>query len=166
MRFIFAAFILFGILAGCSEASSEKQSEPSPTLVAIGTSTAIPSPMESTLLPTPGPNPTHTPAGAPSPTQRLDSTLPPSVATTPSLAPTPTIEATGTLQPVDTASPTWTPQPLPGIWRNLIVAPEDRCSPYDSGDYPYSQSVEKRIVEAMDGLIYGPYTGSHFEGTH
>ena len=56
-------------------------------------------------------------------------------------------------------------RPLPGTWRDLIVAPEYRCSPYDSDDYPYSQSVENRIVEAMNGLIYGPYTGTHFEDT-
>ena len=30
----------------------------------------------------------------------------------------------------------------------LIVAPENRCSPYDRGDYPYPQSVELDIVEA------------------
>ena len=122
--------------------------------------------MESTSLTTPAPIPTHTPVGAPSPTQHPGSTLAPSVAKTPTLPPTPTIEATGTLQPVETASPTWTPQALADTWRGLTVAPEYRCSPYDSDDYPYSQSVEKRIVEAMDGLIYGPYTGSHFEGTH
>ena len=121
--------------------------------------------MESTSLPTPVPIPTHTPAGAPSPTQRPGSTVAPSVATTPTLAPTPTIEATGTQQPVETASLTRTPQALADTWRGLTVAPEDRCSPYDSDDYPYSQSVEKRIVEDMSGLVYGPYTGSHFEDT-
>ena len=50
-------------------------------------------------------------------------------------------------------------------WRDLFVAPEDRCSPYDSADYPYNQSVENRIVEAMNGLSYGPYSGTHFENT-
>ena len=45
------------------------------------------------------------------------------------------------------------------------MAPEYRCSTYDSDDYPYSQSVENRIVEDMNGLIYGPYTGTHFEDT-
>ena len=45
------------------------------------------------------------------------------------------------------------------------MAAEYRCSPYDSDDYPYSQSVEKSIVESMSGLIYGPYTGTHFENT-
>ena len=56
-------------------------------------------------------------------------------------------------------------QALPGTWRGLLVAPEDRCSPYDSDDYPYNQSVEQRIVEQMNGLVYGPYTGTHFEDT-
>ena len=121
--------------------------------------------MESTSLSTPGPNPTHTPVAAPSPTQHPGSTLAPSVANTPTPSPAPTYEATGTLQPVEDASPTWTPQALLGTWRGLIVAPEDRCSPYDSDDYPYSQSVEKRIVEGMNGLVYGPYTGTHFEDT-
>ena len=115
--------------------------------------------MESTSLPTPVPTPTHTPAEAPSPTPALP------VANTPTLPPTPTTEAIGTLLPVEDTSPTSTPQPLPGTWRGLTVAPEYRCSPYDSDDYPYSQSVENRIVEAMNGPIYGPYTGTHFEDT-
>ena len=135
MRIIFAVLLLFGVLAGCSENGRENQSGARPTLVAIATSTAIPSPMDSTSLPMPVPTPTHTPAEAPSPT------IAPSVATTPTPPPTPTVEAAGTLQPVETASPTWTPQALPGTWRGLLVAPEDRCSPYDSDDYPYSQSV-------------------------
>ena len=45
------------------------------------------------------------------------------------------------------------------------MAPEDRCSPYDSDDYPYNQSVEERIVEQLNGLVYGPYTGIHFQDT-
>ena len=50
-------------------------------------------------------------------------------------------------------------------WRGLVVAPENRCSPYERGDYPYSQSVEKRIVASMGGRIYGPYTGRHYAST-
>ena len=165
MRFLLAVFILLGILAGCSEDGTENQSGSSATLIAIATSMAVPTPMDSAALSTPVQMPTHTPAGAPSPTQRPGSTLPPSVAKTPTLLPTPTTEATGTPQPVETASPTRTPQVLLDTWRDLIVAPEYRCSPYDSDDYPCSQSVEKRIVEAMNGLIYGPYTGSNFEDT-
>lgn len=47
----------------------------------------------------------------------------------------------------------------------LAVAPENRCSPYDSDDYPYPQSVEAGIVSRMDGRIYGPYTGTTFGST-
>ena len=47
-------------------------------------------------------------------------------------------------------------------WRGLVVAPEHRCSPYDRHDYPYPQSVEPRIVEALGGRVYGPYTGRTF----
>ena len=47
-------------------------------------------------------------------------------------------------------------------WRGLVVAPEHRCSPYDRGDYPYPQSVEREIVASMGGRIYGPYTGRHY----
>ena len=47
----------------------------------------------------------------------------------------------------------------------LRVAPENRCSPYDSDSYPYSQSVEAQIVSRMGGRIYGPYTGTNFSST-
>lgn len=47
----------------------------------------------------------------------------------------------------------------------LVVAPENRCSPYDSDSYPYSQSVEAQIVSRMGGRIYGPYTGTTFGST-
>ena len=47
-------------------------------------------------------------------------------------------------------------------WRGIVVANEQRCSPYDSDLYPYSPSVEHRIVEEIGG-IYGPYTGTWFE---
>ena len=51
----------------------------------------------------------------------------------------------------------------PETWRGLVVAPEHRCSPYRSDDYHYPQSVEPRIVDALGGRIYGPYTGRDFE---
>ena len=50
-------------------------------------------------------------------------------------------------------------------WRGLVVAPEHRCAPYDRGDYPYSQSVEDKIVATMGGRVYGPYTGRHYSTT-
>ena len=165
MRFILAVLVLFGVLAGCSEDGTGDQVRSGPSTAAIATSTAAPTLMESTSLPPLVPNPSHIPEAAPSPTQRPGSTLAPSVATTPTLPPTPTVEATGTLHPVEDTSPTSTPQVLLDTWRDLIVAPEYRCSTYDSDDYPYSQSVENRIVEDMNGLIYGPYTGTHFEDT-
>ena len=47
-------------------------------------------------------------------------------------------------------------------WRGLVVADENRCSPYDKKrDYPYPQAVEREIVERL-GAIYGPYTGTCF----
>ena len=53
----------------------------------------------------------------------------------------------------------------PETWRGLVVASEDRCSPYGPDDYPYSQSVEQQIVANMGGIIYGPYTGTWFDST-
>ena len=47
------------------------------------------------------------------------------------------------------------------IWNGLVVAPEARCSRYDSDDYRYSQSVEYRIIRSLGG-VYGPYTGRWF----
>ena len=46
-------------------------------------------------------------------------------------------------------------------WRGLMIAPENRCSPYNAGDYPYPQSIEDRIVAELGG-VYGPYTGTWF----
>ena len=51
------------------------------------------------------------------------------------------------------------------FWRGIVVAPEDRCSPYDPDDYRYSPSVEQHIVTSMGGIIYGPYTGKWFDST-
>lgn len=47
------------------------------------------------------------------------------------------------------------------FWRGLVIAEEDRCSPYDSTDYSYSQSVEAGIISRL-GRIYSPYTGECF----
>ena len=50
-------------------------------------------------------------------------------------------------------------------WRGLVVAPENRCGPYDrKRDYPYPQSVEQDIVRGL-GAVYGPYTGTCFAST-
>ena len=53
----------------------------------------------------------------------------------------------------------------PETWRGIVLAPERRCSPYDSDDYRYSQSVELRIVAQLGDIIYGPYTGRYFAST-
>ena len=53
---------------------------------------------------------------------------------------------------------------LPGpTSRGIAIAPENRCSPYDSDKYRYPPSVEPRIVAAQGGNIYSPYTGTWFE---
>ena len=60
--------------------------------------------------------------------------------------------------PTPAPEPTWDAGPPGTTWRGIRVAPEHRCSRYDAKDYPYSPSVEPRIVQAQGG-IYGPYTG-------
>lgn len=46
-------------------------------------------------------------------------------------------------------------------WQGLKVEPENRCTPYNSKEYPYPQSVELEIISSI-GKIYGPYTGRCF----
>ena len=70
-------------------------------------------------------------------------------------------ELTATSTPVDTGSPTPAPTGPRSTRRGITIAPEDRCSPYDPDDYPYSPSVEPNIVEGLGG-VYGPYTGNWF----
>ena len=96
---------------------------------------------------------------------------PPTPEPTSTSVPTPTLEPTATSvpdTPTPKATPTSVPTPTPLLvttWRGLIIEAEQRCSEYDSGDYSYSQSVEPRIVAAMGGIIYGPYTGTWFAST-
>lgn len=91
-------------------------------------------------------------------------------------APTAVLEvlstATPSSKPSPAAAPTVAPAPLPSPtaapaqttgWRGLTVADEERCSPYDPGDYPYSQSVEPRIVAEIGGIVYRPYIGRVFD---
>ena len=52
----------------------------------------------------------------------------------------------------------------PKSWRGLTVADENRCSPYRSGDYAHSQSVEADIVNGL-GSIFSPYTCEVFRST-
>lgn len=55
---------------------------------------------------------------------------------------------------------------LEGTWRGLKIAKEERCSDYNREiDYPYSQSVEQKIVESLGNRIYSPYSGKFFGTT-
>ena len=113
--------------------------------------------IEESTLESPTPEPTRTPqptivAVAPTPaptatdTPRLTAT--PSATTSPAATPTPvpsaTPEPTWTPMPAPTAAATLTVTPSPTLaatWRGLLVADEDRCSPYSSGEYSYSPTV-------------------------
>ena len=92
---------------------------------------------------------------------------PPPGSTAGGLPPTaaPASDPSPTAGPVPTPAPTPSPATMAapdGRWRGLTIAAEDRCSPYDPDDYPYSQSVEPRIIAGMGSIVYGPYTGRTF----
>ena len=156
---------------------------PTPTATSAATSAATSTPTP-TRIPDPEPSPTLLPAVTPSPTATPTSTLIPTAVPAPvatavptptatrapaaTATPTPTPIPIATATPAPTFSPTSTPVPtlvkpdeVSSTWRGIIIAPEERCSPYDSDDYRYSQSVEPKIVDAQGG-IYGPYTGTWF----
>lgn len=42
-------------------------------------------------------------------------------------------------------------------WRGLVVAPEDKCTPYEEEDYRYPQSLKQKLWLAI-GAPYSPYT--------
>ena len=46
-------------------------------------------------------------------------------------------------------------------WRGLVVAPEERCTPYNADEYSYPQSVEPQIADRLGGA-YSPYTCETF----
>ena len=46
-------------------------------------------------------------------------------------------------------------------WRGLVVAPEERCTPYNADEYSYPQSVEPQIADRLGG-VYSPYTCETF----
>ena len=135
--------------------------EPDPTSVQPPTNTPAPAALP-TATQTPEPDATATET---SPTSEA-ATMAPAPTETPTPTPEPTATPVPTLAPV--RSPTKTPPPTPvqsaTRWRGLTVAPENRCSDYDSDDYRYSPAVESRIVRAQGG-IYGPYTGNWFDDT-
>ena len=47
------------------------------------------------------------------------------------------------------------------LWRGLVVAPEQRCAPYDRDTYPYPQSVEDTLIDDLGGILT-PYTCERF----
>ena len=101
---------------------------------------------------------------------RTDSTVQNTPTDTPVPEQSPAAAPTIAAPPAQPLSPT--PLPLTTVasasatnWRGIPVSAENRCSPYDSDDYSYSQSVEARIVRDMGGIIYGPYTGRRFSNT-
>ncbi len=49
-----------------------------------------------------------------------------------------------------------------GYLDGIRIVSENRCSPYNSDDYRYPQSVEPQIVAQQGGRIYSPYTGRYF----
>ena len=47
------------------------------------------------------------------------------------------------------------------LWSGVVVAPEDRCAPYDRDTYPYPQSVEDALIDELGGIL-SPYTCERF----
>ena len=116
-----------------------------------------------TPRPTRTPTHTRTPAG-PTDTPRPTRTPAPTrTHAIPTATRTP-VRPTATNTPVP---PTHTPVPPTATAASanglgVRIEPENRCSHYDSDDYPYPPSVEPRIVDQQGGRIYGPYTGAYF----
>lgn len=159
-----------------TEANSTTRTTPAtipdiPTPPASVTSTAAPQPVAiPAIVPTFAPELTATVALGPTPTPIATAVPTPTAPPTqqPAPIPAPTVADIPTPEPTATAIATQTPAPTPvpgiaaGTWPGIIVAAENRCSQYDSGDYPYSASVEHEIAADLGG-IYGPYTGTWFE---
>ena len=96
----------------------------------------------------------------------VDPTVIPTAATIPT-PPSPTPTFTPTPAHAD-ARPTGAAAAAAGGGGNglgIRIAPENRCSPYNAGDYSYPQSVEPQIVAQQGNRIYGPYTGTYFAST-
>ena len=186
-KLLFPAIVLVLLtLAACADPAPTSIVEPSQTPQPART-TPIDSEGEPTQATTPTEEPTARPTEAPT-----TASVPTALAHTPESEPTaPNVPAPtmmGTTVPTQTPVPTATPPPAatavptPGptprppatltptptqttsMWRGLTVAPEYRCSDYDSDEYHYPPSVEPKIVDAQGG-IYGPYTGTWFDST-
>ena len=147
--------VLLIAATACDAGTSESRQASSPSPVMAGSQTPISkskATVTSTNITTNTIQPTTVSVKAQAETRA--SILEPTSAST--LFPAPTIGS----QPSDPTSTAAT-----GTWLGLTVSAENRCSPYGADDYPYSQSVESRIVADMGGIIYGPYTGRTFSST-
>ena len=184
-RLLFPAIMLVLLtLAACADPAPTAVVEPPPNPQPTRTTpiNTQPEPTQATTLTE---EPTTRPTAAPTTAPRTSATAPtleleptaanvpaPTITATPIpiQTPVPTTTpppaATAVPTPEPTLTPTATPAPAPtqttSMWRGLTVAPEYRCSDYDSDDYHYSPSVEPKIVDVQGG-IYGPYTGSWFD---
>lgn len=125
--------------------------QPGPARPGRGSQAVAPS-KTPTRRPTQTPRPTRTPTHTRTPAGPTDTPRPTRTATR---TPAPTRTATSTPVP-----PTATAASANGL--GVRIEPENRCSHYDSDDYPYPQSVEPHIVSQQGGRIYGPYTGAYF----
>ncbi len=67
-----------------------------------------------------------------------------------------------TTAPRPTPEPTQPSQTAPELLAGITITPENRCSPYNSDEYSYPQSVEPQIIAQMGGIVYSPYTGQYF----
>ena len=47
------------------------------------------------------------------------------------------------------------------LWSGVVVAPENRCAPYDRDTYPYPQTVEDALIDELGGIL-SPYTCERF----
>ena len=149
VKLLWTALVAMMVLAACSNPAPTDGPQPGAT-IPVGKQAARTQPADPTHEPTENASQALTTTPAPTPTLLPTAALTTVAPSTANAEPTPTARAT---QPPTQSGP---------MWRGLTVTPEDRCSPYDPDDYPYSQSVEPRIVETLGG-IYGPYTGTWFE---
>lgn len=85
-----------------------------------------------------------------------DTELPVVVVAIPTPIPSPTTA------PRPTPEPTQPSQTTHNLLAGITITSENRCSPYDSDDYSYPQSVEPQIIAQMGGIVYSPYTGQYF----
>ena len=138
--------IVSAIVGGGEEDGEDPQAKPS-----APSSTPVSQTMAPVTL-----SPTRIPTATLEPTPVASSST---VAPRPSATPQPsaTLRPPATLRPSATLAPSITQT----TWRGLTIAPESRCSPYNSDAYRYSPSVEDRIVAEYGG-VYGPYTGRWF----